>query len=127
MDVKYAQFPEYDFSIEFKFNFLNVAGIDRLDTARMMAYVDQFSFLQADQFIDQGEKSGYDNLLNSPKTVSISIKDINPDNSKTIEFYPLLPDDPMMLGFVKEEQQMVLFQASRIQSLFAVKEEFEAK
>jgi hypothetical protein len=59
--------------------------------------------------------------------VTISVTDINPKNSKTIKFYPLIPDDPMMLGYVKEDEQMVLFQANRIQGLFAVKEEFEAE
>ena len=125
LDVSYSEYPEYNFSIEFKFNFLNIDGIDDLDTTQMMTYIEQYNFLQADRYLDTGQYELYDSLLQTPETVTISITDIDPDNSKTIEFYPLLQDDPMMLAYVREDDQMVLFQASRIQSLFAVKEEFE--
>ncbi len=125
--VDFAQFPQYDFTIEFKFNFLNIEGIDKLDTAKMMSYIEQFNFLQADRYLSAGQNKQYDSLLQTPKTVTISISDIDPDNSRTIDFYPLLPDDPMMLGYVEEDEQMVLFQANRIQGLFAVKDEFEIK
>lgn len=127
LDMQYRQFPEYDFTIEFKFNFLSIDGIDRLDTARMMDYIEQFNFLQADRFLDRGQNEKYDSLLRTPETVSLSISDINAANSKTILFYPLIPDDPMMLGYVKEDDQMALFQANRIQSWFAIREEFMAK
>jgi hypothetical protein len=127
LDMQYRQFPEYDFTIEFKFNFLSIDGIDLLDTARMMDYIEQFNFLQADRFLDRGQNEKYDSLLRTPETVSLSISDINAANSRTILFYPLLPDDAMMLGYVKEDDQMALFQASRIQSWFAIREEFMAK
>jgi len=124
--VDFAQFSQYDFTIEFQFNFLNIDGIDHLDTAKMMSYIEQYNILQADRYLNKGQNEQYDSLLQTPKTVTISITDIDPENSKTIDFYPLLPDDPMMLGYVEEDEQMVLFQASRIQGLFAVREEFEA-
>jgi hypothetical protein len=127
LDLKYTEFPQYNFTIEFKFNFLGIDGIASLDTAKMMAYIEQFNYLQADRYLDRGTHAKYDSLLQTPETVSLSIADINPINSKSIDFYPLLPGDPMMLGFVKEDDQMVLFDAKRIQGIFAVKEEFEAE
>jgi hypothetical protein len=127
LEVDFAQYPEYSFTIEFRFNFLNIEGIDNLDTVRMMSYIEQFNYLQADRYLAVKQNARYDSLLQTPETVTISVTDINPKNSKTIKFYPLIPDDPMMLGYVKEDEQMVLFQASRIQGLFAVKEEFEAE
>jgi hypothetical protein len=125
LDVDFAQFPEYSFAIEFKFNFLHIDGIEKLDTARMMGYIEQFNYLQADKYLARGQNEKYDSLLQTPETVTVSVTDINPENSKSIHFYPLIPDDPMMLGYVKEDEQMVLFQADRIQTLFAVKAEFE--
>jgi hypothetical protein len=127
LDLKYTEFPQYNFTIEFKFNFLGIDGITRLDTAKMMSYIEQFNYLQADRYLDRGTHAKYDSLLQTPETVSLSIADINPINSKSIDFYPLLPGDPMMLGFVKEDDQMVLFDAKRIQGIFAVKEELEAE
>lgn len=124
LQVNYSQFPEYDFTIEFKFNFLNIQGVAELDTARMMSYIEQFNYLQADRFLEAGRNDKYDSLIKTPETVTISITDIDPNNSKTIQFFPMISDDPMMMGYVEEDKQMALFQANRIQSLFAVKEEF---
>ena len=127
LQIDYVEFPEYNLSIKFDFNFLSVEGINDLDTARMMAFIDEFNFLQADRYLDKGQNLNYDSLLNTPHTVGMSIVDINPKNSRSLLFYPLLPDDPMMLAFVKEDEQMVLFEANRILKLFAVKEDFEAR
>jgi len=127
LDINYSEFPEYDLSIRFNFNFLAVEGVQALDTSRMMAYIDEFNFLQTDRYLANGQNEKYDSLLQTPATVSLSIEDINSANSKSITFFPLLPDDPMMLGYVKEDEQMVLFEAQRIQQLFAVKDDFERK
>ena len=127
LHIDYVEYPEYDLNIKFDFNFLTVAGVQKLDTARMMAYIDEFNFLQADRYVEEGQNLRYDSLLNTPNTVTLTIEDINPKNSKTIRFFPLLPDDPMMLAFVNEDKQRVLFEANRIQKLFAVKDDFEVK
>ena len=127
LQINYTQYPQYDLSIKFDFNFLTVEGVKDLDTARMMSYIDEFNFLQADRYLDKGQSTVYDSLLNTPKTVSLTIEDINPKNSKTIAFYPLLKNDPMMLGYVQDDEQSVLFEANRIQKLFAVKDDFEIK
>ena len=125
LNINYTEFPEYDLTIKFDFNFLTVEGVQKLDTSRMMAFIDEFNFLQTDRYLVNGQNEKYDSLLQTPATVSLSIEDINSDNSKSIDFFPLLPDDPMMLGYVKEDEQMVLFEAQRIQQLFAVKDDFE--
>jgi hypothetical protein len=125
LNINYTEYPEYNLAIKFNFNFLDVEGVQALDTSRMMAFIDEFNLLQADRFLDNGQNEQYDSLLKTTSTVSLSIEDINPVNSKRIDFFPLLPDDPMMLGYVKEDEQMVLFNAQRIQQLFAVKDDFE--
>lgn len=125
LNISYLEYPEFDLHIKFEFNFLKVEGVTNLDTARMMAFIDEFNYLQADRYLDDGQIGNYDSLLKTPKTVSIQVADIDSRNSKTVDFYPLLPDDPMMLGYVKEDNQMVLFEANRIQDLFAVKSDFD--
>lgn len=125
--IAYTEYPEFDVNIKFEFDFLNVEGITNLDTARMMSFIDEFNYLQTDRYLEKGQNDRYDSLLQTPNTVTLSIEDINSKNSKTIKFFPLLTNDPMMLGYVKEDNQMVLFEANRIQKLFAVKADFEAK
>lgn len=127
LSINYTQFPEYDLTIKFEFDFLKVEGVNSLDTARMMAYIDEFEQLQADRYLEKGQNASYDSLLQTPHTVTLTIEDVNPANSKTIDFYPLLLNDPMMLGYIREDSQRVLFEAGRIQKLFAVKDDFVAK
>ena len=127
MEINYSEYPEYNLNIKFDFTFLNIEGITNLDTARMMAFIDEFNFLQADRFLDKGQNTRYDSLLQTPPTVSMTIEDIDSRNSKSIDFFPLIKNDPMMLGYVKEDKQMALFETQRIQNLFAVKSDFEAK
>ncbi len=127
LQIDYTEYPEFNVNIKFEFDFLNVEGITNLDTARMMSFIDEFNYLQTDRYLEKGQYERYDSLFQTPSTVTLSIEDINSKNSKTIYFFPLLSEDPMMLGYVKEDEQMVLFEANRIQSLFAVKDDFEAK
>lgn len=127
LEIAYAQFPEYNVSIEFRNTFLTVEGIEKLDTAKMMGYINQFYQLQADKFIYKDSNPIYDSLAATPTTVSISIEDIRQDNSKTINFYPIVNDEPMMLAHIEEDDQLVLFEAARIQGLFGIKSDFERK
>lgn len=127
LQIDYTEYPEFNVNIKFEFNFLNIEGITNLDTARMMSFIDEFNYLQTDRYLEKGQNERYDSLLQTSKTVTLSIEDINSKNSKTINFFPLIKDDPMMLGYVEEDKQMVLFEANRIQKLFAVKSDFEAK
>ena len=127
LTIDYTEFPEYNLSIKFNFNFLTVEGVEGLDTARMMAFIDEFNYLQADRYLETGQNDNYDSLLHTPATVRLSVEDINSANSKSISFFPLLTNDSMMLAYVQEDDQMVLFEAQRIQQLFAVKDDFERK
>ncbi len=127
LKVNYTEFPEYNLHIKFDFNFLAIEGVSSLDTAKMMAYIGEFNFLQADRFIDNGQIPQYDSLLQTPPTVTMTIEDIDSKNSKSIAFFPMIKNDRMMVALVKEDKQMALFEATRIQNLFAVKSDFEAK
>ncbi len=127
LKVKYTEYPEYNLNIKFDFNFLTIEDISLLDTARMMAYIAEFNLLQADRLIDKGQIAQYDSLLQTPPTVTMTIEDINSKNSKSIQFFPMIKNDPMMLAHIKEDDQMALFEAARIQNLFAVKSDFEVE
>jgi len=126
LTVVYTEFPQYNVRIFSNVDFLNVEGVDQLDTLKMMKYIEGFGPLEADRLIDKGANPGYDSLQKTPFTVTISVKDIQPKNTRTIDFYPLISNDPMMLGYIREDDQLALFEARRIQKYFAVPEEFKA-
>ncbi len=126
LTVNYTEFPQYNVRIFNNVDFLNVEGVNELDTLKMMNYIESFYPLEADRLIDRGEFPQYDSLLTTPFTVTISVKDIQPKNTRTIDFFPLIANDPMMLGFIREDDQIALFEARRIQNYFAVAEEFRA-
>jgi hypothetical protein len=125
--VQYTQFPQHNFEIAFDSDFLRVKNVDNLDTAAMIQYVGHFYAFQADRYLEKGANQRYDSLLQTPATVKISILDIRPENSKTISFYPSLPNDPMMCAYVHEDQQAILLDSRRIQPIFAVRADFVKK
>ena len=45
LNINYHEYPELNLNIRFDFNFLKIDGITNLDTARMMAFIDEFNFL----------------------------------------------------------------------------------
>jgi hypothetical protein len=126
LTVNYTEFPQYNVRIYNNVDFLNVEWVDQLDTLKMMTYIESFYPLEADRLIDRGEIPQYDSLLKTPFTVTIYVKDIQPKNTRTIDFFPLIANEPMMLGYIREDDQMALFEARRIQKYFAVSEEFKA-
>jgi len=126
LTITYSEFPQYNVRIFYNVDFLNVEGVNQLDTLKMMNYIEGFGPLEADRLIDKGANPRYDSLLKTPFTVTISVKDIQPKNTRTIDFFPMLPNDPLMLGYIHEDDQMALFESRRIQKYFAVREEFKA-
>lgn len=124
LHIQYQHHPEYDVNIKFDFNFLSIDGVEKLDTTKMMHYLAQYNPLQADRYIDQGQYRKYDSLLNTTPTVKISVRDIKPENTKSMEFFPAFSGDPMMLAYIPEDKQMVLFESKRIKNIFAIKDDF---
>ncbi|MCC5928183.1 MAG: hypothetical protein JJU28_02960 [Cyclobacteriaceae bacterium] len=125
LNANYPYNPNYDFDIEFFAGFLKMPGIEPLDTAAMMEYIEQFEYFQADRFIEEGMFPHYDSLANTPPEFIIKIEDIDKLKNRTLSLYHRIPGDNNILG-VLEDGRKALFNYRRIAGIYARKEDFIA-
>ncbi len=126
LTMKYPAYPDDGFIIQFDFDFLKIPGMAKLDTAKMMNYLQQYQYFQADRFVPDEQKKEYDSLQQTVPFALLSIEDINHKKNHQITFYPKSPQNDMMLG-VLENGQLALFEYNRIKTIFRKRSYFESE
>ena len=126
LEMLYPSKPKNSFEIRFDVNFFKVTGIDRLDTASVMDYIDEFQYFQADRFIEPPAGSPYEKLLKTEPLAYLSIMDIDERKNNRITFYHRLKGDRMILGKL-DNGKLALFNYRRIRKIFKKRSDFELK
>ena len=126
LSMEYPKNPGDQFIIQFDFNFLKMPGISRLDTTKMMNYLQQFQYFQADRFVANDQEKDYDSLRHTVPFAILSIEDIDHKKSHQITFYPKPNNGGLMLGAL-ETGQLAQFDYNRIKTIFRKKSYFEAE
>lgn len=121
----YPASPSYDFNIEFFAGYLQMPGIDALDTAAMMEYLEQFEYFQADRYIEEGMFPQYDSLAATLPELVLQIADIDKLKNHALSLFHRLPGDNNILGLL-DDGRMALFNYRRIAGIYARKEDFIA-
>ena len=125
LEVNYADPETESFTIRYERDFLQVDGIEQLDTGVMMHYVENYNLLAADGYIKKEEYPRYDSLLDhSTALAQISLMDIDPSRNNRLTIYPRIGRDPYYLALVGGTD-MALFQVSKIDSLLKKMDDFQ--
>jgi len=124
--LNYPNDPGNNIHISADDNLYNITGIDKIDTTKLMNYLDEISFFYTDQFIDQGQITSYDSLKNFKPFAQLLVNSLGMKDPVMIDFYDQLPGENVMLG-VLNEGQMCLFSTKRIQIIFKQKKHFKHK
>ncbi|MFY0650611.1 MAG: hypothetical protein JXQ96_01195 [Cyclobacteriaceae bacterium] len=122
LDIDYASGQE-DVSIYFDKKFLAVSGVEKLDTAALMSYVEQYQYFQINDFLDKGTYPRYDSLLLTQPLAKIDIKDIDLSKNGVIEVYPKIPGEQFYLTS-NEAREMMVIDAQRMNKLLSKKDQF---
>jgi len=126
LEMLYPNKPKNSFEIRFDLDFFSITGIDNLDTASMMNFVEEFQYFQADRFIEPEPESTYGKLLKTNPKVYLSIEDIDDRKNNRIAFYDQLKGDRMILGKL-DNGEIALFDYKRIRKIFIKKSDFSIK
>ncbi len=126
LEMLYPAKPENSFEIRFDVDFFKVTGVNQLDTASVMKYIDEFQYFQADRFIEPGKGSRYDKLLKTEPVAYLSIQDIDERKNNRITFYNRLKSDRMILGKL-DNGKLALFEYKRIRKIFKKRSDFALK
>lgn len=125
LNVHYFENENNSFKVEVEGNMPFIPGIDNLDTLKLMDYLDQFRYFQADQYVDVAQESIYDSLLKTPPYAGFFFDNMG-DGLVTITFYNKIPGENMILG-VTGNGEYALFNYKRIAGIFRVKKYFVKK
>ena len=111
---------------EYKNNFIGVDGIEDLDTAGMMGYLENIAYLQTDKYLEPGEIPVYEQVVSdSEPTVVIKVEQIG-NRMSSLQFYPQ-PDGKLYIPAVLNDNQLVLFQPSILESILLKPSDFELR
>ncbi len=126
LELLYPDFSDQNVEIRFTMDFFEVTGIEKLDTAFMMDFIDHFQAFQCNRFIDPIPGGPYDSLLKNEPLVIIALEDIDVKKSNRVVLYPPLSGAGEYPGRLSNEQ-VVLFDAATIRSVLRKKYEFNYK
>jgi len=126
LEMLYPAKPKNSFEIRFDLDFFSITGIENLDTASMMNFVEEFQYFQADRFIEPKSGSSYYKLLETEPIAYLSVEDIDDRKNNRIMFYNRLQGDQMIMGKL-DNGEIALFNYKRIRKIFIKKSNFSIK
>jgi hypothetical protein len=124
LKLDYTQGEKDDFQINFDASFFKVSGLMELDSNRVVDYLNQFEFLQANEIISPGRFPEFDSLMQTEPAFVVTIEDIKYSDKKQMIVYPKLPGSDFQL-VSDENNTMMIFEERRLNPL-AVGREFFA-
>ena len=106
---------------EYGSNFIHVSGIDQMDTASVMDYLQYAANLQAITFL--GNDTSYDHLIKEP-FAAFKVEEIA-NNSYTLDVHDI-PDSQQVLGILNGVEK-ALFSRKNVEYMLKHKEDFQSK
>lgn len=107
-----------DLNIYFENQFLTVEGINSLDTAALINYLQPLEFFQLNDYLNRGVFPKYDSLLDVAPMAQLSLKDINSDKDRTLTVYPKIEGERFYL-LTNQQKEMMVVDEGRMNKLLA--------
>lgn len=112
--------------IQFANQFFNISGVNQIDSSAVVDYLNQWQLFQANEMISSGRFKNFDSLKSTNPIAEIEIEDISSRTPTRFAIYPNLDNQPFHL-VVKNENEMMVIDAQRIQNLLRTSQDFEAR
>ena len=123
MAIIYPEKSNKNVMIRFKDTFYEIDGLDQIDSSAVVAYLNQFEYLQANERISAGFLPAYDSLSQTPPEVIISLSDIKYKLPVEIRIFPQLPGQNIRL-IMDQDDELMVFESKRILSYFKSRPDF---
>ncbi len=105
---------------EYKNNFIGVQGVEKMDTVRVMDFLQYAANLQANTFLNE---SDYLDISDEP-FVRIRVTEIA-NRNYSLDLYKINNDDQQVLGILNGDER-ALFQLKSIEYLLKIKDDFKS-
>jgi len=126
LTIDYRNSKMSDLNIQFEDRFLVVNGLQKLDTAKLMNYLQPLEYFQINDFLTKGRYPKYDSLIETVPLAYLQLEDIDQAKSKELTIYPLMPGEQFYL-LTDMGNDMMVVDRKRIENLLRQKRFFEAK
>ncbi len=123
LELDYLDSNEQDFTIQFEKDFFRVPGVEAIDTAMLMNYLNQFQYFQANERISPGRIEAMDSLRKTSPVAVLTIEDINFPEPLQMQIFPRRAEDGFHL-FLDPSNEMVAIDAPRSGQILREKSDF---
>tara|TARA_B110000438_G_scaffold225640_1_gene219728 strand:- start:536 stop:1462 length:927 start_codon:yes stop_codon:yes gene_type:complete len=123
MEVIYPKKSDKNLLIRFKETFYEVDDLTQIDSSAVVAYLNQFEYMQANERISFGFSPAYDSLAQTPPEVIISLLDIKYKLPREIRIFPQLPGQNIRL-IMDQDDELMIFESKRILPYFKSRLDF---
>ena len=123
MEVIYPEKSDKNLLIRFKETFYEVDDLTQIDSSAVVAYLNQFEYMQANERISFGFSPAYDSLAQTPPEVIISLLDIKYKLPREIRIFPQLPGQNIRL-IMDQDDELMVFESKRILPYFKSRTDF---
>lgn len=115
-----------ELQIQFNNQFFNVGGIDVVDSTKVVEYLNQFQFFQANEMVSEGRFPELDQIKSQDPLAILRIDDIKSSEETVFTIYHNLDGQSYHL-VTKNDQEMMIFYGRRIQALLRSNGDFAAQ
>lgn len=112
-----------DFEIRFRDEFFEVTGINAIDSAGVVDYLNQFQFFEINEWISQGRFPRYDSLSKRPPLATLTMETINRRDPFVLYIYPSLAGEPFHM-VMDDQENMMAIDKKRIEVILATRDDF---
>ncbi|GEM_PF-456106 len=117
--------PEDDISFSYKNSFpgIDQLNMNKVDTARMINYLEQFAYFETNEHVDISRFDQFDSLSRTPPIGKIKLTDLDPSMSNELTIWARLPQDRVHLTLDSRGNWSVI-ERRRVQALLPSKNSF---
>ena len=123
LELDYPDSPGNGFEITSGQVIPRITGVTRLDTNKVMNYIELYRTFAVDQYLDSGRVAKYDSLSMTRPWAILHVDAVSLAKPLTVDFFHRLPGDNLMVGRLNENQE-ILFSYERIKDIFKEKSYF---
>lgn len=126
LTVDYTDPSLTDLNIYFDKQFLAVKGVNSLDTAALITYLQPLAYFQLNDYLNSGSFPKYDSLLTVKPVAKLLLKDIDSDNNRELTVYPKIEGERFYL-LTNQAKEMMVVDEGRMETLMAKPSDFMRK
>lgn len=125
LQIDYTSPDQEDLTFSGDNSFPSILEMDMstVDTARMINYLEQYTYFETNEHVDISKFDQFDSLARTPSIAKITVNDLDASMSNTLTIWPRLPQDRVHLT-VDGNGNWSVVEQRRVQALLPSKKDF---